>query len=132
MNWSKAVIAGIAAGAAITVVNYIAHALIMANTYANYPVIAKPTPSLYFLLVAILVGIAGAILFAKTRKCWSNGVAGGAAFGFWLGLVSFFGTFYSSLVIVGFPYFLDWCWGAINLIGAVIGGCVLGAIYKQP
>lgn len=131
MNWTKAVVAGVGAGVAITVVNYVAHALILKETYTKYPVINPPSPNVYFLVVAVLVGIAGAILFAKTRKCWKEGAAGGAAFGFWLGLVAFFGTFYGSLVIAGFPYFLDWCWGSINLIGSLVGGAVLGAIYKS-
>ena len=56
---------------------------------------------------------------------------GGATFGFFLGLVAFFPNFYFSLVLEGFPYFLSWCWGGINLIDFVIAGVVLALIYRQ-
>lgn len=131
MNWSKIGIAGLAAGIVLTLVNYIAHGILLKETYSRYDVIAEPSPRIHFLLVAVLIGLVGAILFAKTRDCWAEGVGGGATFGFWFGLGAFFASFYSSMVIVGFPYFLNWCWGGINLIGAVLAGLVLGAVYKK-
>ncbi len=131
MNWTKIGIAGVAAGIVLTIVNYVAHAILLRETYTRYPVIAEPSPRLYFLLIAVLIGLTAAVLFAKTRACWAEGAAGGAAFGFLFGLGAFFASFYSSLVIVGFPYFLDWCWGGTNLIGAVLAGLVLGALYKK-
>lgn len=131
MNWSKVAIAGIAAGIVLTIVNYLSHGVLLADTYARYDAIAEPSPRIHFLLLAILIGLAAAILFAKTRRCWAEGAAGGAAFGFFFGLGAFFASFYSSLVIVGFPYFLDWCWGGINLIGSVAAGVVLGILYPK-
>jgi hypothetical protein len=55
---------------------------------------------------------------------------GGMTFGFWLGLVAFFATFYNPLIFQGFPYFLSWCWGAITLIGWLVYGAIVGAMYK--
>ena len=39
--------------------------------------------------------------------------------------------FYNTLVLDGFPYFLSWCQGGANLIGAVVLGAALGAVIKQ-
>ena len=78
------------------------------------------------------IGIFAAILFAKTRTSWAESWKGGATFGFWLSLTAFFANFYYPLVLEGFPYYLSWCWGGINVIEGVIGGAVLGLIYKRP
>jgi hypothetical protein len=132
MNWSRILIAGVAAGVALNISDFVMHGLIMGNTYTKYSVFTQEQASPFlFLVIALCIGIAAAILFAKTRASWAAGAAGGATFGFWLGLVSFFAPFYNSLVFEGFPYYMGWCWGGISLIGAVIGGTVLGLIYKK-
>ena len=48
----------------------------------------------------------------------------------WLGWIGFFAQFYPALTIAGFPYYLSWCWGGIELIGWLIFGWVAGALYK--
>lgn len=133
MNWTRALIAGVLAGIAINIVDFILHGQILGATYARYPEVFSQESAnpLFFLLVAVLIGIAAGILFAKTRGSWKAGWVGGVTFGFWLGLISFFVPFYNPLVLDGFPYYLSWCWGGINLIDGVVGGAVLGAVYKS-
>lgn len=132
MNCTRAILAGVAGGIVATMANYIMHGMIMASAYMKYPVFTKEQANpLWFFLVGICIGIPVAILFAKTRESWANGLVGGATFGLFLGLVSFFPPFYDSLVIEGFPYHLSWCWGGINVIGFVVYGLVIGAIYKS-
>lgn len=132
MNWTRAILAGLAAGVAINLADFVQHVIIMANTYKKYPDVFSQTQvnPLYFLAIALCIAIFAAILFAKTRACWAAGIKGGVTYGFWLGMVSFFSSFYYPLVLDGFPYYLAWCWGGINLIDALIGGAVLGLIYK--
>ncbi|HSR68256.1 MAG TPA: hypothetical protein VLU25_09965 [Acidobacteriota bacterium] len=132
MNWGRILLGGLAAGIAKNLVDWAAHAGILGSTYEQYEVFrVEPANPLYFFLISICIGIAAAILFAKTRNCWSEGVMGGANFGFWVGLVAFFAPFYHTLTINGFPYFLCWYWGIIFLIGGVIGGAVLGVFIKR-
>lgn len=130
MNWSKTLIAGLVSGIALTVYEFVVHAKIMASTYAQYPVFAGDG-GLHFVLVAVCVAIAAAILFAKTRGTWGDGFMGGATYGFYLGLIIFFATFYRPLVFEGFPYYLAWCQGSINLIAMVVMGAVQGAMIKK-
>ena len=130
MNWSKTLIAGVVSGIALTVYEFIVHAKIMASTYAKYPVFAGDG-GLHFVLVAVCVAIAAAILFSKTRGSWADGPAGGATFGFFLGLFVFFGGFYRPLIFEGFPYYLAWCQGSITLIAMVIVGAIQGAMIKK-
>jgi hypothetical protein len=132
MNWTKVILAGLASGIVATMANYVMHGMILGNTYQKYALFTKEEANpLWFFLVGICIGLAAAVLFAKTRGAWANGVVGGATFGFFLGLVSFFLPFYDSLVLEGFPYFLSWCWGGVNVIGFVIYGVILGAVYKS-
>ena len=133
MNWTRVLAGGVAAGIVINIADYVMHANIMANTYTKYPQVFTQTQANlgWFVLIALCIGIASAILFGKTRGSWAAGWMGGATFGFFLGLVMMFPGFYNSLVIDGFPYYLCWCWGGITMIDSILGGAVLGAIIKR-
>lgn len=132
MNWTKALIAGVAAGVAMNIVDFVNHGVLMAGTYESLPDVftqEQANPA-WFFLVAISLAIAAALLYAKTYACWGGGAKSGLTFGFWLGLVLFFVPFYNPLVIDGFPYYLAWCHGGMNLIAFLVAGTVIGLIYK--
>ena len=131
MNWTKAFISGIVGGIAVWVYNFLTHGLIMANTYKKYEVFRQDASMGSYAVVTILVGIAGGLLFAKTRAIWAEGIKGGMTFGFFVGLVAFFNQFYGSLMYEGVPYHLSWCWGGIVLIGWLVFGAVVSLIYKK-
>jgi hypothetical protein len=133
MNWSKAVIAGVVGGIVMTMVDFVLHGIIMASTYAKYPEVFRQDDAgaHYFFFVGIVVAIMVAVLFGKTRAAWADGLMGGVTFGFFLGLAVYFTNFYNPLVIDGFPYYLSWCWGAINVISFMALGAVLGVMMKR-
>jgi hypothetical protein len=133
VNWTRILLAGVVAGIVTNVADFVMHGMVMANTYMKYPQVFTQTQAnpLWFLLVALCLGISAAILFGKTRTSWAAGWAGGATFGFFLGLVGFWPGFYHALTIDGFPYYLSWCWGGITMIDAVLAGSVLGSIIKR-
>ena len=132
MNWTKVLIAGVAGGVAMTLSDYVLHGMVMASTYAGLPDVFSQEQSnpAWFFVIGACMGIAAAMLYAKTAGSWSGGWQGGATYGFFLGLIAFFSGFYNTLVIEGFPYYLAWCQGGIALIGAVIMGLVIGLLYK--
>ena len=105
MNWTRVLIAGVAAGIATNLADFAMHGVIMANTYKKYTEVFSQTPAnpLWFLAVALCLSLSAAVLFAKTRSSWAAGWTGGATFGFFLGLVGFWPGFYQSLTIDGFP-----------------------------
>lgn len=132
MNWGKAIVAGVVGGIVVSVANFIMHGMILGATYMRYPVFTQEEANpLWFFLVAICISVAAALLFARSRPCWPQGIMGGVQYGFWVGLVYFFSTFYNPLGLEGFPYYLSWCWGGINLIGFLLLGVILGAMYKS-
>ena len=131
MNWSKALSAGAAGGLILAVWSFLMHGVLLGNTYAAMPTLFRQdTNPMWFPIVAIWIGIAGGLLFARSRPSWGPGVKGGMTFGFFLGLVSFAAAFYNSLIYIGFPYYLTWCWGTINLAGWMVFGAVVGNLYK--
>jgi hypothetical protein len=132
MNFGRVLIAGIVGGIALNVADFVMHGWIMGETYAKYPLFSQEQANpLYFTLVAVCIGIMTAVLFAKTRSAWAEGLMGGVAFGCCVGLISFFPPFYNSLVLDGFPYYMSWCQGGMNFIGFVVLGAVLGLLYKK-
>jgi len=134
MNWGRIVLAGVVGGICLDVANVVMHGFIMAGAYTKYGAFAvtEPANPMYFVLIDICIGLAAAILFAKTRRSWAAGAMGGLCFGVLLGLVGFWPPFYNSLVIKDFPYHLSWCWGGIYLIGWSILGILLGLLYPKP
>jgi len=133
MNWSKIAIGGLVAGIAMNVTEWVLHGVVMRSTYEKYPDVFRQEQSspLYFVLAAVCVCLAAALLFSKSRSSWAAGVTGGATFGACLGLVAFFTFFYNPLVFDGYPYYLAWCQGTITLIAFVIAGAVLGLVIKK-
>jgi hypothetical protein len=133
MQWSKVLIAGAVGGVVNAVYGFVMHALIMGNTYSRYaPEVFRQDGSgmAWFITLPIVLGLVGAAFFAKSRSAWAAGPKGGAMFGFWVGLIGFIANFYTPLIYTGYPYYLTWCTGSILLIGWVVVGAVIGAMYK--
>ena len=132
MNWMRTLLAGLAAGIVVFLADFVLHGQIMAGTYSRYGAFSQEQVNpLYFLLVSVCIAIPAALFFTRTRNEWAAGFKGGATFGLWLGFLAFFGNFYMPLVIKGFPYYLAWCWGGINVIEGLIGGAILGLLIKR-
>jgi len=112
--------------------SWVMHGFMLASEYEEHAVFGtEPANPLHFFAVAICVGIAAALLFAKTRKAWPYGLGGGLQFGFFAGLVTMFQPLYNPLVIDGFPYHLGWCWGGVNVIVMIIAGVVISLVVKR-
>lgn len=133
MNWGKILLAGVLGGIVMMIANFVMHGIIMGSTYMEYPevFVQEETGVGWFALVSVMIGIGLAILFAKTRLSWASGLVGGAAFGAIVGLTHFFQNFYDALVYEGFPYFLAWCHGGMDLIAFALGGASMGFILQR-
>jgi len=131
MNWSKTVVAGLAGGVVNAVYEFIMHGMVMRKTYEGLPEVFRQDANfMWFPVIAILMGLAGALLFARTRGSWAAGAKGGMMFGVFMGVISFIAMYYSPLTVQGFPYYLTYCMGGIGFIEWVIFGAVVGSIYK--
>lgn len=130
MNWNKALISGVVGGVAVTLYNTLMHGFIMREAYSKVAHFRADANPVWFALLAVLVGIVGGILFAKTRASWGAGPKGGISFGVWLGVIAFLMAFYLPLTQKDFPYYLTWCMGGIDFLGWIVFGAVVGAMNK--
>ncbi|MFC2160439.1 hypothetical protein ACFLRX_02175 [Acidobacteriota bacterium] len=131
MNWIKVFVTGIVGGLVIWVYNYLMHGLIMAKAYTKYDIFRDDASMVFYALAFVFIALSGAVLFAKTRISWADGLKGGITFGFFVGLIIFFSQFMNVLIFKGFPYHLSWCWGGIELIGWLVFGAVAGLLIKK-
>lgn len=136
MQWSKILMVGLVGGIVNAVYGFLMHGIVMGNSYRKYsPEVfrgAEDEPNMiWFVILPLLIGLVGAVLFAKTRASWQAGPKGGIMFGLWVGLIGLLGNFYSPLIISGYPYYLAWCTGGIIVIGWMIYGAVVAAMYKS-
>ena len=132
MDWSKAAIAGFVAGVVRAIYDYGMYCLIMRGTYhAHEEVFRQQANYVFYPIIEILIAVAAGLFFARSYSAWKPGVKGGLTFGFWIGIITFFTTFFIPLVFKGFPYFLTWCWASIGFIGWLLFGAVVATIYKE-
>ena len=130
MNWGKILLTGAVGGVVVWLYSFLMHGVIMDATYAANSIFRRDANMFSFLLVAACMSTALAMIFAKTRSSWAEGIKGGLTFGAFAGLVGFFAQFYAPLIFNGFPYYLAWCWGGIDLLGWTIFGAVASFIIK--
>lgn len=136
MNWGRAIGAGLAAGFVQNIANFVMHGLVLGGMYLDQPAFVQEPDNMamqivWFLVIALVLGVVASLLFASSRQSWQPGVKGGLHFGVLLGAVVGFQQFYLTLVVNDFPYHVAWLWLAVDVISFGIGGMVLGAVYKR-
>ncbi len=135
MNWGRAVVAGLVAGIAQNVVNFVLHGLVLGGTYEGQAAFVQeenPAIFVWYTAIALVIGVVAALLFASSRESWQPGARGGLHFGILLGAVVGFQQFYLTQVINEFPYHVAWLWLGVEIISFGIGGMVLGAMIRRP
>jgi len=83
MNWGKILLTGVVGGIVVWLYSFVMHGIIMSSTYAKYTTLfiqGEGNP-FWFLLVAACMSTALAMIFAKTRSSWAEGIKGGLTFG---------------------------------------------------
>lgn len=136
MNLGRAIGAGLAAGFVQNIANFVMHGLVLGGMYLDQPAFVQEPDSMamqivWFLVIALVLGVVASLLFASSRQSWQPGAKGGLHFGVLLGAVVGFQQFYLTLVVNDFPYHVAWLWLAVDVISFGIGGMVLGAVYKR-
>jgi len=136
MNWGRAISAGLGAGFVQNIVNFVLHGLVLGGMYLDQPAFVQEPENMamqivWFLVIALVLGVVASLMFASSRESWQPGARGGLHFGVLLGTAIGFQQFYLTLVVNDFPYHVAWIWLGVDIISFGVGGMVLGAVYKR-
>ncbi|MCY3933768.1 MAG: hypothetical protein OXH70_18815 [Acidobacteria bacterium] len=136
MNWGRAIGAGLVAGFVQNIANFVMHGLVLGGMYLDQPAFVQEPENMamqivWFLVIALVLGVVASLMFASSRESWQPGARGGLHFGVLLGTAIGFQQFYLTLVVNDFPYHVAWIWLGVDIISFGVGGMVLGAVYKR-
>jgi len=136
MNWGRAIGAGLVAGFVQNVANFVMHGLVLGGMYLDQPAFVQEPENMamqivWFLVIALVLGVVASLMFASSRGSWQPGAKGGLHFGVLLGTAIGFRQLCLTLVVNDFPYHVAWIWLGVDIISFGVGGMVLGAVYKR-
>jgi len=120
-------------GVVVNLFDFVVHGLLLTGPlYSKLPIM-KQGASLPLLVLTDFVA-AGVFVwvFQRVRACFAPGVAGGATFGLYAGVLVNFPTWIASyLLLEGFTYGLDWAWILTGVAWGVLAGAVAGAMLSR-
>jgi hypothetical protein len=125
---------GLAVGVVVNLYDFVVHGLLLTGPlYSKLPLM-RPGASLPLLiLMDFVAALVFVWVFQRVRACFAAGAAGGAAFGFYAGVLVNFPTWIASyLLLEGFTYGLAWAWILTGVVWGVLAGAVAGALMSRP
>jgi hypothetical protein len=133
MNVKKYLIAALVVGAAMNVVDFVVHGMLMKSYYASMPSLFRQDAPVYWFIIGDFVAAFVFVwVYDRVYASFSGGPKGGATFGLYGGILVNFPTWlFANLTILGFTYGLSWIWTIYGVIWGVIAGAVAGAMYKK-
>ena len=123
---------GIVVGLVMNVLDFIVQGNLLAGMFAAVPAFRQTTEMLPYLIVGDFVaGLVFAWAFLKLGSAAGHGVAGGATFGLYAGVLIGFPTYiFVHLLLNGVPYGLMWVLTIYTALVYVVLGAVAGALHK--
>ena len=134
MNWTRGLLATLAAGIVGNVLDAVVHGwYFQQNFYDKNPTLFRADMPLPWLIVGDFVAALVLVwVFDRVMSSFAAGAGGGAKFGFYAGVLVWFpGAIYMNMMFNGFSYQLAWMWIIYGVIWYVIVGAVVGATYKK-
>ena len=133
MHLKKLLLAALAVGMAINVLDVFVHGMLCENMYySQFPIFRRDNTVPFLVLGDFMKALAFVWVYDRVHGSFAAGAAGGAAFGLYAGvLVQFPNNIFLHLLITDFPYGLTWAWTIYGVVLAVVAGALAGAIYKR-
>jgi len=133
LHLKKLILATLAAGVAINLLDFFVHGMLFENMYYSQVPIFRRDNTIPFLVLGDFVkGLVFVWVYDRVRGSFAAGAVGGAAYGLYAGVLVWFpANIFLHLLIRDFPYGLTWAWTVYGVAVAVIVGAIAGAIYKR-
>jgi len=133
MHLKKLILAAVAAGVALNLLDFFVHGMLFENMYYSQVPLFRRDGTVPFLVLGDFVkGLVFVWVYDRVHASFAAGAVGGAAFGLYAGiLVQFPSNIFLHLLVRDFPYGLTWAWTVYGVVVAVVVGAIAGAIYKR-
>lgn len=133
MNVKKLVVATLAVGVVMNVLDFLFHGQLLHERYAALSTLFRQDAPVQWLVVGDFVAALVFVwVYDRVYASFGGGAKGGATYGLYAGILLNFPTWiFMSILIVGFPYSLAWIWTIVGILAGVIGGAVAGMVYKK-
>jgi len=132
MNVKKLLLATVAVGVVMNVVDFVVQGQLLAGYYSNLPLFKREPPIPWLVFGDFVSALVFVWVYDKVRSSFGAGPMGGAMYGLYAGILANFPTWiFAHLLFEGFPYGLAWMWTLVGVVWCVIAGAVAGVIYKK-
>ena len=134
MNVKKLLIATVAVGVVLNVLDYVVQMQILAGAYySKLTGLFRADPPIAMLVLGdFMAALVFVWVYDRVYGSFGGGPKGGATYGLYAGILLNFPTWiFFNLLLVGFPYALAWVWTIYGILAGVILGAVAGATYKK-
>lgn len=89
-------------------------------------------PDMKWVIIGSLIASAVLVWFyEKVVSSFGSGVAGGAKFGLYTGILMNFPLWLFHTLYVAWPYTGMWRWTIVNIVMAAISGAIIGLVYEK-
>ena len=134
MNVKKLLLATLAVGVVMNVLDFIVQAQVLQGMYYSKltSLFRTDMPVAGLVIGDFVAALVLVWVYARVMGSFEGGPKGGATYGLYVGVLANFPTWiFLNMLIVGFPYVLAWIWTIYGTVATVIAGAVAGAIYKK-
>lgn len=132
MNVGKLLSATAVVGIVVNVFDYVLHDMILSGViYDGLADVLREDVSIVAIVAAEFVAALVFVwVYDKVRGSFDSGMAGGAVFGLYAGILVAFPAFiFDHLLLAGFTYGLAWTWTLSGIAWGVIAGATAGMMY---
>ena len=130
MPLSRFVLTTAAVGVAVNVYDFLVHGVLLQRSLYSHLPLMRTDMSLPLLIVTDFVAALVFVwVYQRVRPSFGAGLAGGAVFGLYAGVLVNFPTWHASyLLLQGFTYGLAWAWTLAGVVWGILAGAVAGAL----
>jgi len=133
MSSGKFWLAVLAAGVVANIIDAFVMGGVLASTMASIESMRQDTNMVWFVVGDFLFVFVMVWFYDKVYGSFGGGPKGGATFGLYVGVICSFPMWiFIHLMFKGFPYSLAWILTIYGIVGGIIAGSVIGAVYKKP
>jgi hypothetical protein len=132
MNAGKLVTAGLVAGVAGNVIDYVCFSFIFPGMMKQPFMVTTDPPIAWLVTGDFVAALVAALVYDRVRGSFAAGAAGGATFGLYAGILINIPTWIMMhLLVKDWSYGFAWEWTFYGVVWSVIIGAIIGAVYSR-